>query len=368
MKKEFFNATWTLIGITLGAGILGLPYIISKAGFLTGLIVMLIVGLIMLLTTLYYGEIILRTKGKHQITGLAEKYLGSKSKHFIFIINTLSIYGALAAYTIGIGQALTALLGFSPKILSIISFIILSILIYFNIKIIEKFESIFTPLKIIIAIIISILMFKFINLNNLLVFNVKNILIPYGISIFAFTGISAIPEMSEELRNKKYLLYSIITGMVITFIIYILFILSLVGSLNSINEVATVSLSQFGPGIKLLANLFAVFAMVTGFIVLGFALKESLILDYKVKNRKSWLIVIIVPFLILISGYIGFTKILELIGAIAIGILLLSILIMHSKAQKLGDRKPEYELKDSKFLKIFLAIIIIIGIIFSVIT
>ncbi len=367
MKKEFFDAVWTLVGTTVGAGILSLPYVFYKAGFLTGLFVMIITGLIMLVVTLYLGEIVLRTKGKHQLSGLTGIYLGKKGKVVMFIANLLSIYGALTAYIIASGQTLAAIFGGNTLIYSIIFFIVLSIIIYFSISILEKFESLFSPLKIIISLILSFLLIRFIDFSNLSGFNLTNILVPYGALIFAFTGISAVPEINEELKNKRLMLYSIIVGMLITLVIYFLFVFSTVGAVSQVNEVATISLSGFGKGINIFANLFALFAMATAFVALGFALKDNLTLDFKVKNFPSWLIVISVPLLLSLTKFLGFAKLIELSGAVAIGIMLLIILFIHSKAKQKGNRNPEYQLSDNKILKILLAIIIIIGIVYSIV-
>ena len=40
MKKEFFEAIALLMGTVIGAGVLGIPYIVYKAGFLTGLLLL----------------------------------------------------------------------------------------------------------------------------------------------------------------------------------------------------------------------------------------------------------------------------------------------------------------------------------------
>jgi len=44
------------------------------------------------------------------------------------------------------------------------------------------------------------------SITNINVFSAKNLLVPYGILMFAFYGLAAIPEMGEELeKNKKNL-------------------------------------------------------------------------------------------------------------------------------------------------------------------
>lgn len=367
MKKEFFDAVWTFVAITIGAGIFGLPYVFFKAGFFTGLVVIIVASLIMLIISLYLGEIILRTKGKHQLSGLAERYFGNKGKTIMFIAEILSIYGALAAYIVGSGQALAAVFGGNTLIYSILFFIVVAAVIFFSINIIENFEAVFSPIKILLALILSFLLLRFFDFGNISGFSFGSLLVPYGVSIFAFAGLSALPEMNEELKNKKYMFSAIVVGMIITFIVYLIFIFSVLGSLTEVNEVATISLSQFGFGVNLFANLFTLFALATAFVALGFALKENFTLDYKLPNFGSWLLTIIVPLLLVFLGF-GFVKLIELSGAVALGVILVMILLMHSKAKKIGDRKPEYEFKDNKTLKFILFLVLIIGIVYSVLS
>ncbi|MBW2990101.1 amino acid permease, partial [Candidatus Woesearchaeota archaeon] len=129
-KKRLFEAAATLIGCVIGAGILGIPYVVAKAGFITGLVNIIVIGLVFLLINLYLGEVVLRTKGNHQLTGYAEKYTGRLGKYFMFVCLIIGIYGALIAYTIGGGSALASILGWDVLLCSIIFFGILSWIIY----------------------------------------------------------------------------------------------------------------------------------------------------------------------------------------------------------------------------------------------
>ena len=292
--------------------------------------------------------------------------MGKKGKIITFLANSLSIYGALTAYTIGAGETLKALFGGNSMLYSIIFFLILAIVIYFSVNALSIFESLFTPLKIIIVIILSILLIKFVNLQNISGFSLKNLLIPYGVILFSFTGISAIPEMNEELKNKKNLLKAILIGMVITLFIYLIFIFAVVGAVRNVNEVATLSLNNVSRGISIFGNLFALFALGTAFVALAYALKENLLLDYKINNHKSWFIVVVVPLILTITGFFGFVKLMELTGAIALGILFSVIIIMHSKAKKLGKRKPEFTITNNYIIKGILFLILIMGIVYSI--
>ena len=100
VNKNFYFALAALIGTTVGAGIFGIPYVISKSGIGPGLFYFFILGGAVLLLHLFFGEIVLRTKEKHRLIGFAQKYLGNWGKFLITISTILGLVGALLAYII----------------------------------------------------------------------------------------------------------------------------------------------------------------------------------------------------------------------------------------------------------------------------
>lgn len=51
--KTFLAGISILIGTAIGAGVLGIPYVVSKSGFLVGAIHIILIGAIILLANLY---------------------------------------------------------------------------------------------------------------------------------------------------------------------------------------------------------------------------------------------------------------------------------------------------------------------------
>ena len=119
-RHKLWMAISTLVGTIVGAGILGLPYVISKVGFVYGSVLIVLLGLAFLLLNLCMGEIVLRTRQQHQLTGYAAKYLGQKGKWIMTLTLILSIYGALTAYLIGEGETLHAIFGGSSLLYTLI--------------------------------------------------------------------------------------------------------------------------------------------------------------------------------------------------------------------------------------------------------
>jgi tyrosine-specific transport protein len=130
MKRPVLEAIATLIGITIGAGIMGIPYVISKSGLLIGTLNILVIGVLMLFVNLFLAEIVLRTKGNHQLTGYAAKYLGNIGKGLMAVSMIIGIYGALLAYLIGGGSALSSIFGGDMFWYGILFFALASVIIF----------------------------------------------------------------------------------------------------------------------------------------------------------------------------------------------------------------------------------------------
>jgi len=372
MKQyKLFAATATLVGTVIGAGVLGIPYVIAKSGFLTAMIDLFLIAFLILMVNLFIGEVVLRTKGNHQLTGYAEKYLGKWGKGIMLFSMIVGVYGALIAYTIGSGQALSAIFtNISPFIFSLIFFAICSALVYIGMREIKKAEAI--VMIVVIGIVLMIAILSFINpnfsLNNLSEFNLTKIAIPYGVILFAFIGAAAIPEMKEQLtQNRKLMKKAIIFGSLIPLVLYFIFAFAVVGiSGTATTEIATIGLGTFlGQKAFILGNLFALAAMFTSFLTLGLALKGVYNYDYKMKLHYSWALTCLVPLIVFLLGLTGFVKILGISGALAGGVEGIVFALMFWKAKKMGDRKPEFSLGNQKFVGYLIMVVFTLGIIYQ---
>jgi tyrosine-specific transport protein len=372
-KKCFLEAIATLIGCVVGAGVLGIPYVIAKSGFLFGLIDIILLGAAVTVLNLFFGEVVLRTSGNHQVTGYAEKYFGKRGKTVMLVSSGLLIYGAMLAYIEGSGQALSAMFGLpwlTPFFSSLIFFILFSGLIYLGLKAIEESELFMTAGKVIIFLSICgfILFSGRFNPGNLMSINPSYALYPYGVILFAFMGLACIPELKEELSsNRKEMKKAIITGSLIVLGIYILFAFCVVGATGIFTtEVATIGLGAYlGEFVIVAGNLFALIAMATSFLALGLALKEIYQYDYKLSHDLAWILTCIVPFGLFLLGLTNFIEIIAVAGAVTGGIEGIMIVLMHRAAKKRGDRRPEYTVNGSAVIYIALVCLLMFGIIYQ---
>jgi tyrosine-specific transport protein len=374
MKKHSLHAIATLIGCTIGAGILGIPYVVSKSGFIVGLIDLLVIGTAIIFLNLFVGEITLRTKEVHQLTGYAEKYLGINGKRLMSITMIFGNYSALIAYLIGTGNALFILFGiFNAFHFSLIYLAVMAVLLYASLEIFENSELIFGIITLgLILFIIGFALFSgSFNHANLQYYDLSKVFLPYGVILFAFLGAVSIPEMREELKkDEKSLKKCIIIGGLIPLVIYILFTLAVIG-VNGINatEVATQGLgSVLGYKMIIFTSIFAIINMTTSFLAIGLSLRCMYNYDFKLNKNLSWLLVWVVPLFAFSLGINNFISVLGIAGALAGGIEGILIVLMYYEAKKKGDRKPEYSLNLPRFLGAFLTIFFVAGIAYTILS
>jgi len=98
------EAVFMITGMTIGAGVLGIPYVVAQVGLKAGLLYIFGLGIVMLFLNLMIGEIAVRTRENLQLPGYAGKYLGTWAKFLLTFTVVLSSTGALLAYVVGEGR------------------------------------------------------------------------------------------------------------------------------------------------------------------------------------------------------------------------------------------------------------------------
>ncbi len=375
-RHKIWMASTTLVGTIVGAGILGIPYVVAKAGFIIGFLFIVLLGLAFLYLNLFTGEIVLRTKEQHQLTGYAEKYLGRWGKRVMTFIMLFSIYGALTAYLIGEGESLRAIfkLG-SPLFYTLLFFIIGFFIVWRGVKATGKVELFLILLLFVVVASISIFSYRQLDFSRLSTFNWGYVFLPYGVILFSLLGSPAIPEMQEVLgEDKKLLKRAIIIGSLIPILLYIVFtavIMGLVGieqfELLQPNErIATIALSMYAnPLMGVFANLLAILSMFTSFLTLSIALTEVYEYDYKISRAVSLLLTFSLPLVIAVFNLATFLRVLDITGAVAGGLNGVLIILLYWEAKKYGDRTPEYALGKHFILGAALMLLFILGILYQ---
>ncbi|MCK5123373.1 MAG: hypothetical protein KAQ87_04490 [Candidatus Pacebacteria bacterium] len=371
-NKNYIYAVSILIGTAVGAGVFGLPYVVAKSGFVPALILLIILGAMMILIGLMYGEVTLRTSNKGRLAGYCGKYLGKNGKRAATLITLFALYANTLAYIIIGGIFLNALFssyfGGSEFIYGLIMFAFISAGIYVKLKFVNIME--FLMVVFLLAIIFGICLkgIPFIDSNNLMSYNLSQFFLPFGVILFSLSALSAIPELEHIMKKKQEKIKSaIIIGGIATIIIYALFMAIVVGVSGSATTPETFSgLSQFmGNGIITLGLIFGVFAVATSYLMIGINLKEIFWYDYHLSKNKSWALACFIPVIIFILGLRDFIAVISFAGSIAGGFIGILIIIIFYKAKKAGDLEPAYEIEIPKIISVLMVFVFILGILYQ---
>ena len=142
--SKFIYALSTLSGTIIGVGLFSLPYVTSKVGPWVMLGYFGVLGTLVIIVHLFFGELALRTPDFKRLPGFAKIYLGNWGEKVALFSTILGIFGTLLAYLIVGGEfsahLLSPVLGESNYLYTFLYFVIGSAIIYFGIKAVGKVE------------------------------------------------------------------------------------------------------------------------------------------------------------------------------------------------------------------------------------
>lgn len=356
-----------MVGSVIGAGIFALPFVIAKVGIMLGVALIVLLGAAAMLLNFMFAEVVLRTHFRHQAVGYVRKYLGKTLAWIEIVASFIGGFGALTVYLIGIGVASAVIFGGSAFNYSIIYFVIGSFLLYFGLRVVKVCELWLVPLFLILIAIIAVICGTHFQLANFQTTHWYNILVPYGVILFAFGGKAGVVPLREVLRREpEKIKKAVLIASLVPLIVYIVFSIAIVGVTGAdTTEVATIGLGmRLGEGILLFGNIFAVLAMASGFINLGLIMEEILLFDFRLHKVTSWLIIILVPFLIFLTQIGGFINIMAVAGSLTFGLSGINLVLMYWKAKKMGDRTPEFSLPKFKVVGLMMIAMFAAGIVY----
>lgn len=376
-KTRIFNQTVlavaTLAGTIIGVGFFSLPYVANYVGLWVMLFYFIFLGLAIILISLMYGEITLRTKRNFRLPGYVEKYLGAGWKKVSLISGIAGLAGTNLAYLIVGGGFLYALLnplfGGNVFLYVFIFFLAGSVLVYFGIKGIAQTELLLLVVFFIVLLLILFRSLFLIKVNYLFNFNLKYLFLPYGVVLFSLSDLVLIPEIKEMLTENPFKLRKVIiisvTLAAVSYLIFTFAILGLTGPLTSVDAISGLK-SVLGDGMIFLILTIGVLTTFTSFITLGLTLKKIFWYDMRFKKSVSWALACFLPLALYLLGIKDFIMVVSLTGGALLGIDIALIIFTYFKAKKYGDKIPIYELHLPNIIIYSLLFIFLLGIFYQV--
>lgn len=355
-RLTFLEAVAMIVGTNIGAGVLSMAYASRKAGFMPLLLWLAVAGVFTTISMLYVSETALRTRTHSQLSGLAQRYVGSFGSWAIFLSVAVNSIGALIAYMSGSGKILAAFLGISPAVGSLVFFIPAALVLYLGLGAIgkgEKFISI-GMVSMIVLLVVATLLNEHTDVARLLEGDWIYMVPVFNIAVFCFSAQYIVPEMARGFSHApEQLPKAVITGMVLTFCLLAIVPMSVIAltGLDGQTEVATLAWGEaLGQWAFYTANTFALCAMLTSYWGLGgsfltniFDKFHALGSETQPKTRLVVLgIVCVPPFVLAYSGMVGFVNALYFAGAFSGVILSIMPILMLRSARRQGDLQPAW--------------------------
>jgi len=350
---KIIYAIATLSGTIIGAGLFALPYITLQVGFWVILFYFLILGGLVTLLHLFFGELAIKTPDFKRLPGFAKMYLGNRGRSVAYTSGIIGMFGSLLAYLILGGTFLKELVPSEASIIpyTLFYFAVGAALIFFGIKAIEKIQFWGMILFLLILFILFLEGLPRIDINNLFIAqaffsesreasNWTYLFLPYGVIIFSLWGVSLIPEIEEILAGKKEKLLKIIPiAILLPALVYLFFIFVVLGMMGEhTEEEALIGLRAFfGSGIGVTAIIFGLLTTFTSFLTLGLTLKKVFWYDLKLPKNLAWAITCFVPLSLFLIGLRDFINVIWFMGAVMMAVDGILILLMYKKSL-LGSR------------------------------
>ena len=340
-----------LVGSTVGIGFYGIPFTFMKAGFGISLLFFgAIVGLV-LLNNLLYGEVVLRTHYRHQMVGYVNKYLGPWAKRVNLFIFWVSTYGAMIGIIIISGDFLSNILSpyldFSPVVFSTLFLLLAAALVLAGVRTVSRLDFLMMLLFMLIVAVIAIFGVRHLTPANY-TFDLTDFwFLPFGVILFALHS-GGVPLMRQVLdEQERRLKPAIIYGTLIPASLYLIFTLLVVGISGEVTSPDAISglKGWLGGDIVLVGSLFGFLTSTTIFFNIATALRESLREDFRIKRRWLWVLALLPPYLLFLSGIRNFIDIIGLVGGVAVSLQLVLLIFLYVKAKKNGERVPEYSIR-----------------------
>jgi len=363
-SKNFWLAVFSLVGTTIGAGIFSLPYVFAKAGFFIGFVEFIVLVFIVLLIQQMLGEITLRTSGYKRLVGLAFNYLGRYFGNLVAVFALLGGIGTLLVYMVLGGKFLSLITSQDVFWSSVVFFIFWFLAVLVRPKTFGKTEFYISSLVIFIIILISLFNFRYINFNNFRGFDIKNMLLPYGVILFAMTGYTVIPKMEDLLSHEKHKLKKAIRhGTLIPAAVYLVFvfiILGVSGGLTSPDAIFGFSRVLNSGFIMLVGSVLGLLAVAEAALSYGVYFRETLWYDFKLDKKLAWLLTGVAPLSLFILGARDLISIISIVGALFFGFQAIIILMIHKKAKN-SEIEPAYKIYLSNALYYIIGVVVSLG-------
>lgn len=237
-----FGSVMIIIGTEVGAGILALPIISAKLGFITGSIVMVLAWFIMTYTAILIADIAISLPNGTSFATMAKSILGRPGAVVAWITFLMLMYTISVAYISAAGSIFNHLLSFiSERVWDIIFVIVFASIVVAGTRTVDILNSILLSIKLAFLLVTCVALLSLVELPNLFYapVDLSVLLIAIPVMVTSYTSHIVVPLLTDYLsKDPKVIFRVIMIGSTIPLILYFLWLAAVLGVLPLTGEVS----------------------------------------------------------------------------------------------------------------------------------
>lgn len=325
--RSILVAALTMVGTIIGAGIFALPAAFSAVGFWPGTTLFWLLALATTATHVLFAGLLLQEHRRMRLTGLVARHLDPFFHVVADITYPLQIVASIFAYLILGGEFLSVLAraaGVTAPVglWQIVFWLVGGVTVLFGLKVVARVNSLATSAKMAALLLAVVVAWPMVDLASARLGGWTDWFLPFGIFLYALSGLSAVGETIEiTKRNKHDAMWAVGIGTSVSALLSWLFGVGIFLAargypIRTISEVVSVLPS----GWALLIPFLGLLSVMTAYLNMAEDLKETLDLDFKLNGKQAAAIALGLPVLLLLVLSRDFLGTIGFIGSVFVSL------------------------------------------------
>ena len=319
-----WEAACIITGYGIGAGVLSMPYLAEKNGFIVAELILVVALAASYILHMMIADLALKTGNGGQIISCLSRFLfRGKAKRVLeitfFTLMGLILITNLAAYISGAEEVIAGLLPVSETVAGLLFYAVAASVVLFGLKAIGVSEKLAVT---VIFILIAVLAVASCGARHYPVAlfggNLNQMLAYYGLAMFAMAAFFSVPQAVEGLGGDgKKIKKAVFIGLFNNFILITVISFCAIWASEEVSELSMVAWSKgIGLWAQVIGSLFTVLAMLTTYWSLSFALGGIINDMLKTGDRWSWLIATLPSLILAVFGLGDFMDLMRTAGGL----------------------------------------------------
>ena len=332
-KLSLIEAACLVAGAGIGGGVMAVPYLVTRTGLWPAILIMLAAYAVTLTLHVMIAELSIRTDYASELLTVFSKHLfhGRQAfRNIFYALMAVTLICNLAAYITGSGEILADLFNIPQTAAMALFFAFAAFVVLLGLKQVAINETAVLTVMLALVLILAVFSFRLPEYRPLPPdrWAVSPMLAVYGMVMFSFSSLFAVPQAASGLGGgKRLLMLAVGLGLFINLIVTIVITLCTLLSSDTVTEVAIVGWAEaLGGKTRVFGAIFIVLAMLTTFWSISLQLSDMSKEYFHTGRFPAWLIAVAPSFLLALSplsGFLGFMQIAG--GATALAIAFIAV-------------------------------------------